>query len=159
MRRTLERHLIAIGADPNAIRVDWILPGATESILGLVRPHLSSYLDGTSKISAVTELEEELLSCLHLCSDIEHKFLMQSGSLVPAQIASPSRASFIMPWYKARPERYYVDLHPSALIEINIAFLVQNTIWSYIADTTIRTVIASRVGLDSTKVHYRILLH
>jgi hypothetical protein len=162
MGRTLDRHLIAIGADPNAIRVNWIKhPGATAPILGLVRPHLSSYLAKTEeRISAVTELEEELLFCLHLCSDIEHKFLMQSHTLMLAQIGDPLFfIRYMVPWHKARPGWDHVQLGNGALVEINIAFLVQHTIWSYTADTTVRTAIASRIRLDPTKVHYRILLY
>jgi hypothetical protein len=162
--KNVTTRLIEMGADPNAVQPHWIGTRKGAPIIGCPIPVLGEYLlrllrsvhlsAGEVQEVEVTEIEEDLTSCLHFSSDVEHKFLHYEDRW-------ENRALQLMNWRKARTSRLYYDCLDDniVLVEINIASLIQRVIWRYTNDPAERSAMASRIGLDSAKAHYRMLLY
>ncbi|TVY90314.1 Vegetative incompatibility protein HET-E-1, partial [Lachnellula willkommii] len=154
----LTTRLIEMGADLNVIIPYWFETNKGAPRIGFPTPILGNQIQNVidyarSEIKDIATLEKRLDFYFHSGLDVEYKFLIH------ADIWRRKEESFEF-WPRESPRaRAFPIGNYDVIVEVSIATLIQSIIESYTDDSVERLAMVSRLGLDTTKAHYRILLY
>ncbi|TVY31187.1 Vegetative incompatibility protein HET-E-1 [Lachnellula hyalina] len=151
--------LLEIGADLTAIFPSWIQTKRFASIIGFPTPVLARILDSLVIESArfkmaggIAIVEKILALYLHFGVNVKHKFLHCTGIWELDMLGD----SF---WPRQRIANVLSDTGDNMVAEFSIASFIHSAIETMIDDPVERLAMKSRLGLDTTKAHSRILLY